>query len=330
MSPAPRLSVIIPTYRREQVLCDTLASLLEQGEPGVEVIVVDQTPRHEEATSRFLESLQSERRIKLVREAAASLPRARNVGFQHASSDIILYIDDDVLLPPGFLHGHLDHYAEEGLDGLTGRIVLPGEDPAADRPLPVRPDSASDRLDLQPWRHTTPVRNPLHFIGANFSLRRRVIEANNGFSHAFTGSALGEEVEFIGRARRRGAIFLYDPGVWLRHCVAPDGGCRAQELAPFSRSRERMRNYYYALFHGAGWSAGLGLWSRRVTRRLSGAPPGTLPDLQPAGSGSRRPSRLLSAAGRFVGAGEGILRSLRDASVWGELDRLPPPRESPK
>ena len=47
----PLISVIIPTYNREQVLRETLAEVLQQTYPNFEVLVVDQTPTHEPHSS---------------------------------------------------------------------------------------------------------------------------------------------------------------------------------------------------------------------------------------------------------------------------------------
>ena len=51
---AAALSVVMPTYRREQVLLDTLQSLFEQTVPADEILVVDQTERHEPSTEAQL------------------------------------------------------------------------------------------------------------------------------------------------------------------------------------------------------------------------------------------------------------------------------------
>ncbi|HBW57770.1 MAG TPA: glycosyltransferase, partial [Oscillatoriales bacterium UBA8482] len=42
----PLISVIIPTYNREQVLRETLAEVLQQTYPNFEVLVVDKTSTH--------------------------------------------------------------------------------------------------------------------------------------------------------------------------------------------------------------------------------------------------------------------------------------------
>ena len=57
MANLPFCSVVVPTYQREQVLCDTIAYLLDLSYPHYELIVVDQTPLHEPQTEQFLQQV---------------------------------------------------------------------------------------------------------------------------------------------------------------------------------------------------------------------------------------------------------------------------------
>ena len=76
-SPIPFISVVIPTYGREAVLCNTIQNVLEQTYPAFELIIVDQTSSHEPATTDFLTSLAANPQVSLYTVAWASLPAAR-------------------------------------------------------------------------------------------------------------------------------------------------------------------------------------------------------------------------------------------------------------
>ena len=58
----PNISVVIPTYGREEVLCQTLRDVLASRPEPTEVVVVDQTPRHEDQTEEFLLEVSTRRR----------------------------------------------------------------------------------------------------------------------------------------------------------------------------------------------------------------------------------------------------------------------------
>ena len=55
MDNSPLISVVIPTYRREKMLCDSIQDVLQQDYPNFEVLVVDQTGDHQPETQTFLD-----------------------------------------------------------------------------------------------------------------------------------------------------------------------------------------------------------------------------------------------------------------------------------
>ena len=57
------ISVVVPTYRREHVLIETLEQLARQVQRDDEILVVDQTEQHEQATDDRLRALHSDRVI---------------------------------------------------------------------------------------------------------------------------------------------------------------------------------------------------------------------------------------------------------------------------
>ena len=78
MTAFPFVSVILPTYQREEVLCQTVTQLLAQDYPSYEIIIIDQTEKHNDKTDNFLSSL--DKRVKYYHIERPSLPAARNFG----------------------------------------------------------------------------------------------------------------------------------------------------------------------------------------------------------------------------------------------------------
>ena len=98
MSPLQDLhvSVVIPTFNRAGLLCDSVKSVIAALEPGDEVIVVDDgsTDNTEHVMSKFGPPV---RYLKTSNRGAGA---ARNLGVQAASHDLIAFNDsDDVWLP---------------------------------------------------------------------------------------------------------------------------------------------------------------------------------------------------------------------------------------
>lgn len=228
----PTLSVIIPTYQRETVLCDTLDSVLAQDYPShCEVIVVDQTQTHQPETQQRLSELAQAGRITLYTVTWASLPAARNLGIERSSGDIVLFIDDDVVLPPGYLQAHARTFMERPEVGaVAGRVfdrmkLAESKDLEIDYlpPEAMDPGIAWYHIDLV---HTTQPQQVLTARGCNMSFRR-VLFSQFGlrFDERFYGSAVREESDFCLHIRQTGYIVWYSPEAHLVHLGEETGGC---------------------------------------------------------------------------------------------------------
>ena len=98
------VSLIIPTFRRTQLLKRTLESLLRlETSPEVfEVIVVDNAG--EEALRERISDLSDERvPIRYVAEPEPGIHNARHRGAREAVSALLLYVDDDAVCEPNWI-----------------------------------------------------------------------------------------------------------------------------------------------------------------------------------------------------------------------------------
>src|SRR5262245_45227812 len=122
----PMISVVIPTLNREEPLCNTLRYFLEtETYPSFEVIVIDQSDGHLEATREFL--AHNADSVRYVTVDYKSLPRARNHAVRLAKGEIIVFVDDDVEPVPGFLLAHARCYVDRGVVGVAGAMLRRGE-----------------------------------------------------------------------------------------------------------------------------------------------------------------------------------------------------------
>src|SRR5207302_3457244 len=75
---APTITCVVPTYKRERVLVETLRHLLALLRPGDEIVVVDQTPQHEPDTGAELRRLAASGDIRWFRRDRPSQCEAMN------------------------------------------------------------------------------------------------------------------------------------------------------------------------------------------------------------------------------------------------------------
>ena len=85
------VSVIMPTYNRADLLLRAIRSVLPQLIEGDEVLVMDDGSS--DHTAQVVQKLGSPVRYFLLENGGPS--RARNVGMQHATGDLIAFLDDD-------------------------------------------------------------------------------------------------------------------------------------------------------------------------------------------------------------------------------------------
>lgn len=119
--PRHSASVVICTRDRPGELQRCLASLPQQTYPPREIIVVDNASRDQRTRDIALAA-----HAIYVREERAGLDFARNTGARHATSDIVAYTDDDVLLQRRWLERLVAAFDHPELAAVTG-LVLPAE-----------------------------------------------------------------------------------------------------------------------------------------------------------------------------------------------------------
>lgn len=233
---APTLSIVIPTYGRESVLLDTLAGLAGLAERADEIVVVDQTPGHEPETLARLGSLEKEGVVRRFLLARPSIPAAMNRGLLEALSEVVLFLDDDIVPQQGLVAGHRAAHARGGADLIAGRVVQPWQRAAT-----------SEERDAAPFLSDVPGPRD-EFMGGNFSVRRERALALGGFDECFVHVAYRFEAEFASRLKRAGGTIRYEPSASLEHLKAASGGTRTYgEHLRTARPSHSVGAYYYAL-----------------------------------------------------------------------------------
>ncbi len=175
-----RASIVVPTYRRPDLLNRCLAALVVQNlDPAdYEVIVADNAADLETKQEVEKWSAGSGRRVRYLAAAHAPGPAAaRNVGWQAAGGEIIAFTDDDCVPQPNWLEAGMATLHAHGAAAAGGKICVP---------LPSRPtDYEQNEAGLE----------RAEFATANCFCRREVLAAVGGFDERFT-TAWREDSDF--------------------------------------------------------------------------------------------------------------------------------------
>lgn len=238
-----RLTVAVPTFMREHELINTLEQVIDAIPEGSEVLVIDQTRNHLEEVGQQLAHWNREGRIRWIRQQPPSLTAARNRALKEARGDIVLFIDDDMLIPQHFFGEHLRWYTDESVSAVTGQIWNCID------PLNPPPLSNPER-NTRPHSDVREVCEARNISGGNHSVRRAVAIAVGGYDPAFVGSALGEDLDFAQRLLLAGHRILYNPGAWLVHLGLKTGGCAVGKGSPWPEWQYSSGLLLYAFRHG--------------------------------------------------------------------------------
>lgn len=233
----PLVSVVIPTYQREKVLLDTVDYLLRLDIRPAEILLVDQTREHEEATGQALESLDLQGKIRWIRLAQPSITNAMNTGLMQARSEIVLFLDDDIIPHANLIAAHARAHAEGLCNIVAGQVLQPGEEVLAEPPAM---GEFLFRSGQRAWVH--------ELMGGNFSVKKAAALKLGGFDENFVRVAYRFEAEFCDRATTAGEKILFEPAASIRHLRVGSGGTRSfGEHLTTIKPHHAVGAYYFLL-----------------------------------------------------------------------------------
>lgn len=249
MSGDDRVSLAIPTLGRETVLVETIEYSLALEPSAIEIIVVDQTSQHEIETDRRLKNLESEGLIQCFYQAP-SIPCAMNRALREAKSELLLFIDDDVIPDPNLIAAHIAGHQHPGVVAVVGQVLQPGESPIDTKSVEGQ---IGLKRDLGFCFRSTQAASVANVMAGNLSVKRELAIAAGGFDENFIGVAFRFETEFARRLLRQAGVIRYEPTASIRHLAAERGGTRTYGKHLISaRPEHSVGDYYFAMLEGSG------------------------------------------------------------------------------
>lgn len=206
---ARRLSVVICTWNRADLLAGCLASLRAQelAADEWEVLVVDDGSSDHTADVAADAGAAGGPPVRHLLQDHRGQPAARNRGIAGAAGAVVLFLDDDEEAPPGFLATVLAVLdADPSLAGAGG----PYRDKGGGLATCERCSLAAASVPGGPGPRLAP-----RLLGGNMAVRREVFAAVGPFDEQLAGR--GDDNEWFHRATTAGHRFLFDPALWVWH-----------------------------------------------------------------------------------------------------------------
>jgi len=253
VAPDTLASIVIPTLDKPDLLkacIDSIHQLTKNSR--YEILVLDNGSR-EQATKEYFQQLAGDPRVRVI---DAHMPfnwsRLNNIGRQHASGQVLVFLNNDTLvISPDWLQ-RLMEYALLPDVALVGPMLLYPDDTIQHAGVVVGMGGWADHVFKgqrvrhypSPFVSSVLPRNVLANTGACLAISSDHFDSLGGFDEAF--EICGSDVELGIRAYRQGYSNVYLPSVRLHHLESKTRSAHVPEV-DFQQSAIK-----YAPFRTAG------------------------------------------------------------------------------
>jgi len=237
-----KLSVVIcTTPERRQYLYSVLGNILKQSYKPCEVIVVTDAGYSEYIRNDIFLAVYGLLNVKVIESGGQGLSKARNRGVEASIGNVILFIDDDVVLPdPNIFFKVVEAFENDDRLGVYGVQV---------KPLFYDSVRLGDKYN---WLFGCTDDNAVRPVGAFFAVRGECFNAVGLFDEKLGrfGKYLlsGEETEFFNRIQKfMGLKVVIDNSVRVYHIIHNRGWKHVFRRAFMEGvSKARFQNYDYS------------------------------------------------------------------------------------
>lgn len=193
-----KLSIIIITRNRADMLKSCLNSLVTQTKKSDEVIVVDNSSN--DNTKNVVINFNKQLPIRYIFEPRIGIPIARNTGIKNAKYDIIAFIDDDCVADKNWIKNlHIIHKKNSDILIIQGKIN----------------NKLKNKLLGEAFQYLLNNCDPAPFDTKNLSFKRKIL---NNLKYVFDEKFIfGEDAELGVRLRQKRYKILHSPNIVVYH-----------------------------------------------------------------------------------------------------------------
>jgi GT2 family glycosyltransferase len=245
-----RFSVVIPTIGRPELIARIVTNVCNCRPAPHEIVVVDGDPAGsaQQAVVGAVALLPERTTHVECIQSEVGASRQRNVGIAASTGDVVVFLDDDVVVPNDLFAKLAYEYQDTFVVGVTGRIV----EPQAHRigaPGSVLwrllfagvPQGRFTRFGFPNYVHSVSEPRDVEFMIGCFMSGRRDAAASVLFDESFRGYSIVEDEDFSCRLARVGRL-RYVPSIIVEHRKT---GFGSHDRRAFNRLIIVNRNYLF-------------------------------------------------------------------------------------
>lgn len=214
----PKVSMLVVTLDRADVLTRCLESLASQSCPPYEVVLVAGSGT---SVPDVLLVKHPELRIVRCQCSVPNISIARNIGLEHAEGEVVIFVDDDAQAHTGLVEAYLEAFRFQHDAWVAGGVAL---DSRQDPPTLefacglIRPSGVQIEV-RDPKREGIPRGFRRNVKGCNFAIHRGRLPADLCFDPFFAFAF--DETDLIMRVHERAGGVIHVPAAVVDHAHAP-------------------------------------------------------------------------------------------------------------
>lgn len=199
-----KITVVIPTYNRAKQLPRTIKLIMEQSLPREQYTVIVVDNRSSDDTTLVMKQLCKQySNLEYVYQNKPGAAPTRNEGVRRAQTDLVLFIDDDILASPTLIEEHLKGHAQ-GPCSVLGHISVNWEE-SPSRFLRYLKQSE----DQNTFKFLDPHQTSFaYFYTGNVSCRTEALRKVGGYDEGFTVYGV-EDIDLGYRLEMYGERMIY-------------------------------------------------------------------------------------------------------------------------
>lgn len=238
------LSIVVCTRDRPEDLATCLRNLsgLDKGGHRVEIVVVDNHP----ASGLTAAVVAGFPAVRYETETRPGVACARNRGVLAARGEIVAFIDDDVVVPPGWPARLLAPFADPRVACVTG-LVLPLELETESQELYEEYGGLGRGYDPRVFDSQFFHRSRRHVVHtwelggtANAAIRKSVLPETGLFDETLgpgLPTGVGEDIYMFYRLLELGHVCRYEPAAYVWHRHRRDRDALRRQLYQYSKGQ---------------------------------------------------------------------------------------------
>ncbi|RLJ07129.1 MAG: hypothetical protein DRP12_02805 [Candidatus Aenigmatarchaeota archaeon] len=196
LSGKPLVSIIIPAYRSETYIADTIKSAKRIRWPEKEILVVNDS---QDRTPKICEELGV--RCIQNRERLGKA-KALNLAAKHAKGDILLFVDSDTVLEPDCLEKTVPWFSKPDVGAVALKFVVKNKNHS----ILTRLSALEANLHNNLFKAEMLFGSLISFRGCGVAIRKSAFDSVGGWpEHLLEDAAMGAEL------RKAGYRIIYEP-----------------------------------------------------------------------------------------------------------------------